>query len=102
MLRRPPRSSLFPLTTLFRSRLHRLVGHVLLLRPEEQVVGIDAGPHVAAMADQQALRNGAVPRHPGNTAGQPQPPLPAYVAVAIVVATRHPEDAAGLGIAHAV
>src|SRR3712207_8494496 len=47
MIRRPPRSTLFPYTTLFRSRLlHGQVG-------PEQVVGADAvGPAPAALGQQ--------------------------------------------------
>src|SRR3712207_7771018 len=69
MIRRPPRSTLFPYTTLFRSRLgdrrldlrveHRvdeLVGKVRLLRPLHDADGIDA-------EDGALLRNDEPDRH---------------------------------------
>src|SRR5260221_4621154 len=34
MIRRPPRSTLFPYTTLFRSRRHRVAGEVVLQREQ--------------------------------------------------------------------
>src|SRR5690349_24262652 len=46
MIRRPPRSTLFPYTTLFRSRLGRL--QRVLRRPRGQPVGGRAQPVLAA------------------------------------------------------
>lgn len=43
------------------------VVHIVRLRPEEQVIGIDAGRHIAAVTDAQTRRNGTVcqlPREP--------------------------------------
>src|SRR2546430_10379836 len=40
MIRRPPRSTLFPYTTLFRSVLHGLVGGVMLLAGSAKVLGL--------------------------------------------------------------
>src|SRR3712207_7062690 len=46
MIRRPPRSTLFPYTTLFRSRMGRSLG--LFRRPRRQRLGasLDAGRHL--------------------------------------------------------
>src|SRR3989449_4595419 len=45
MIRRPPRSTLFPYTTLFRSQLERRTAHVVHLPPQlEHVSGVAAGP----------------------------------------------------------
>src|SRR3712207_7844794 len=43
MIRRPPRSTLFPYTTLFRSLLHRLLRGVLRRRRVGRLVGARAG-----------------------------------------------------------
>src|SRR5687768_18296386 len=40
MLRRPPRSTLFPYTTLFRSEDGELIGHVLEAMAQEHEVGL--------------------------------------------------------------
>src|SRR2546427_6801743 len=52
MIRRPPRSTLFPYTTLFRSRLHREAVAVGLLRDERR--GDQLGDIVAGLASQVA------------------------------------------------
>src|SRR3712207_8033504 len=39
MIRRPPRSTLFPYTTLFRSTIRQLVRTALRMRPDRIVVG---------------------------------------------------------------
>jgi hypothetical protein len=44
--------------------LRNLVGHVFFLRAEKKMLGVDAGPHIAAMTDQQAAWNRAVIHHP--------------------------------------
>ena len=67
-----------------------------------QVVGIDARPHVAAMADEQALRDPPIPGGPGGAVRQVCPPGMGDHTVAAVVAGRGPENAAGFGVAHAV
>src|SRR2546426_6748432 len=41
MIRRPPRSTLFPYTTLFRSKLNRMEGPVRFLVPEGGFSGLD-------------------------------------------------------------
>src|SRR2546421_9582523 len=38
MIRRPPRSTLFPYTTLFRSRTHLLFGHVCQVREHVRLI----------------------------------------------------------------
>src|SRR2546425_8999725 len=54
MIRRPPRSTLFPYTTLFRSHSFRLCehGHVFFVTPSQSVVfyGLLVGGGVAFMA----------------------------------------------------
>src|SRR5258707_5938972 len=57
MIRRPPRSTLFPYTTLFRSALHfdhagRLAGHKVALLVEHAVVG----QALLGMADRKSTR----------------------------------------------
>src|SRR3712207_7536472 len=53
MIRRPPRSTLFPYTTLFRSRAHLrdLLGHLLAHQ-------VAAEPDLAALADEELDRVG--------------------------------------------
>src|SRR5258708_7825473 len=82
----------------FMAQLEGPVGHVVLLRPEKQVIGIDAGPHVAAMADIEALGDGTVLGKPRGPVGKLRRALPEDVAIAIGVAARRPEKAAGLRI----
>src|SRR5947207_11770002 len=48
MIRRPPRSTLFPYTTLFRSFVHQITGDIRQLRPSIKVVPVDSA------ADEQA------------------------------------------------
>src|SRR3712207_7295986 len=59
MIRRPPRSTLFPYTTLFRSGDHRVAG---MLLPGEQAVraGCDAGSFFSTVS----------PAHPGVDKGR--------------------------------
>src|SRR3712207_9282950 len=45
MIRRPPRSTLFPYTTLFRSRQHAEVEPRVGQFEPERVLPVDAGPH---------------------------------------------------------
>src|SRR3712207_8071587 len=56
MIRRPPRSTLFPYTTLFRSRLTGVDGHrdplVALQRRQLDPVGVDAARRVVLRAGQ--------------------------------------------------
>src|SRR3989454_9151995 len=71
MIRRPPRSTLFPYTTLFRSALHevlvRIVPPVLgnrvrkLLAVAGRAVEVDRGHHVSARREQRVIP----PRSPG-------------------------------------
>src|SRR2546425_6928162 len=44
MIRRPPRSTLFPYTTLFRSALNEREQHLLALRRDAQQAARDPGP----------------------------------------------------------
>src|SRR3712207_7641348 len=67
MIRRPPRSTLFPYTTLFRSRIdHRQITRV---QPQQPAVGHDpAGGGVivaASLADQAGEALGVVPDRRG-------------------------------------
>src|SRR3712207_6884017 len=73
MIRRPPRSTLFPYTTLFRSEArHRLGDHAEVLgdhrqRPELRLggaedVGAGAAAPAAALRGRVALRHGPVDR----------------------------------------
>src|SRR5258708_23755423 len=67
MIRRPPRSTLFPYTTLFRSRLHLVGGGAEHARPVLQNIGqhrirrhrglIEAAPGQTAMAPDAVLTN---------------------------------------------
>src|SRR2546427_9335439 len=50
MIRRPPRSTLFPYTTLFRSILESPVGQERAERRARRRVGIDVGHHVEPLA----------------------------------------------------
>src|SRR3989442_14063901 len=64
MIRRPPRSTLFPYTTLFRSRAHagaRGLGAALRRRPAGQDRGDDGGHHVLSPAARGGP--GPQPRH---------------------------------------
>ena len=72
------------------AHLQRLVDHVVLLGAEEQVIGIDAGTHVAAVTDVEAFRDRAVPRHPGGAMGELRHALPEQMAVAAAIAARRP------------
>src|SRR3712207_8950341 len=58
MIRRPPRSTLFPYTTLFRSTIDFLVSFeiafnkgVKIIKPESQKIGIDTKNPVIAIAN---------------------------------------------------
>src|SRR5438067_10439716 len=53
MIRRPPRSTLFPYTTLFRSRLGRFPDRLRARRPARQPAGEVSGP---------ARRTGSLPQ----------------------------------------
>src|SRR3989449_11203319 len=68
MIRRPPRSTLFPYTTLFRSHARALLRHVRVggIEPEQLVAGVArhlAGPRVdvqvaaLAVGDQHTIRD---------------------------------------------
>src|SRR2546430_4298057 len=51
MIRRPPRSTLFPYTTLFRSRVgERLTGAPVTLRSDSAAPGLQCTPFVVAYA----------------------------------------------------
>src|SRR3712207_8479839 len=50
MIRRPPRSTLFPYTTLFRSGVRQLLDHGLGLRHRHHVLALSARRDVAVMA----------------------------------------------------
>src|SRR3712207_9001441 len=70
MIRRPPRSTLFPYTTLFRSRLDRLaavrvLGQVLLRRRGQQADAqpTGVGPDLLGVRPQRARRDVRVAGH---------------------------------------
>src|SRR3712207_8519171 len=56
MIRRPPRSSLFPYTTLFRSFAARVPGEALLHVSELQVVGVRNGDARALLSSAARLK----------------------------------------------
>src|SRR3712207_7086082 len=53
MIRRPPRSTLFPYTTLFRSSSNRRIAH-----HDDRPLGAAAGAHHAAERDEPAVQHG--------------------------------------------
>src|SRR5687768_17879049 len=56
MIRRPPRSTLFPYTTIFRSRVERGVGGGVVLHVEgDRVAGVAGGPADGARVLQRDL-----------------------------------------------
>src|SRR3989454_5474263 len=67
MIRRPPRSTLFPYTTLFRSRLIAVVGQKRLGRPRQRVLVVDDQDRRAAHA---RLRTGSGATSPVATDSQ--------------------------------
>src|SRR2546421_8346828 len=70
MIRRPPRSTLFPYTTLFRSRLpvHRA-------EPEQELPGADVEDAVAPRVDQRQDRRRRRHAHAAKARQQLEPPL---------------------------
>jgi len=78
-----------------RALLAAAVGHVVGMAVEEQVVGIDAAPLVAAVADVHARRDRPVAQAPGEAVGPLRPTGDAESAVAAVAAGALPEVAAG-------
>src|SRR3712207_7946736 len=73
MIRRPPRSTLFPYTTLFRSRDHRARQHVLAappggIDPERRPDRIAAREHRAHLVEVGGLRLELLDRDDGVTA----------------------------------
>jgi hypothetical protein len=78
-----------------------LVGHVFFLRAEKKMLGVDAGPHIAAMADQKAVGDCAMIRDPRRPVCLPMATLEIEAAIAVGRATAGPEDTAGLGIPNA-
>src|SRR2546430_5947133 len=76
MIRRPPRSTLFPYTTLFRSRL------VHVCRDLSRVLGRQVGPHRVLLATDHHLdrvllgAHWAPPPAPGALPPPPPPPPP--------------------------
>src|SRR2546421_12095705 len=62
MIRRPPRSTLFPYTTLFRSHLIRMAEDdpsmiLVRLAKEEEGVGVSMGAHLAGMRSAMLMQN---------------------------------------------
>src|SRR5436189_538540 len=53
MIRLPPRSTLFPYTTLFRSEIRVHAAHIHVVRPYDEAEGTDGdeGPHHHAIAE---------------------------------------------------
>src|SRR3712207_7384354 len=51
MIRRPPRSTLFPYTTLFRSRVLRAIADARVRRVLEKLLEMRAGPAVLAQVE---------------------------------------------------
>jgi hypothetical protein len=78
-----------------------LVGHIFFLRAEIKMVGVDAGPHVAAMANEQAVGDGTAIRDPRGSVRLPMTPFEVEASIAVGRATAGPKDAAGLGITDA-
>src|SRR3712207_8356866 len=62
MIRRPPRSTLFPYTTLFRSRLGDALAQSFEIREEERLVAQDRAADVAAELIQAERLLGGVER----------------------------------------
>src|SRR5215510_5689442 len=101
MIRRPPRSTLFPYTTLFRSRRGRLLTHprteriahshpVVRMRPPERVTG---GSHRHWERDHSPAPGRNIDRSPAITQRArrgPEPPGFAYHASYINAARRTP------------
>jgi hypothetical protein len=80
------------------SLLGDLVRHVFFLGAEKKMVGIDAGPHIAAMADQQSGGDRSAIHRPRRPVRLPAMPLEREISIAVGRAAAGPEDAAGLGI----
>src|SRR3712207_8162164 len=59
MIRRPPRSTLFPYTTLFRSFLSRTVTRVVELDLAQQLVRVVDGGYEAYLAEREVARRHA-------------------------------------------
>src|SRR3712207_8199111 len=57
MIRRPPRSTLFPYTTLFRSRPREVDGHQLVLGRAEVGVHVRGGAHHAHRRERRLERD---------------------------------------------
>src|SRR2546425_8965938 len=60
MIRRPPRSTLFPYTTLFRSVVHRIAAAVRVPVTADLEAGYGATPEAAARTARDAIAAGAV------------------------------------------
>src|SRR5256885_10064139 len=60
MIRRPPRSTLFPYTTLFRSSARGLGGGILRVRHQRSA----AGARCAARSARDSCRSGIAAQHP--------------------------------------
>src|SRR6185369_16319669 len=78
-----------------------LVGYVVLLRAEKEVVGIDAGSHVAAVANQKTGGDRAAIGQPGGAVGLQMAASIVQAAVAVGGARPGPQHAAGFGVADA-
>jgi hypothetical protein len=67
------------------------VGHVHGIRAKEEMVRVDATPLIAAMTDEHARRNGAVPDLPGQAVSELDNAVAGQLAVAVVVERRLPD-----------
>src|SRR3989442_7003394 len=67
MIRRPPRSTLFPYSTLFRSQPSRAVGltHASSVMPVVRSSGVPAAPSVTVTQSLMPLKDNALPSLPG-------------------------------------
>src|SRR5436305_818525 len=77
------------------------IGIVVLWRSQEQVIGVNARPHAASVADKKTGRNRTVPGHPGSAVGIPFPQAYRQHSITLRIARTCPQHTSGLGIARA-
>src|SRR2546422_10402099 len=86
MIRRPPRSTLFPYTTLFRSPVHRVVGVLFQVGAgftRQAVLTLDRGHEEARLQERPGRCKGHTPRYPWFEAPTLRPPGAAPRAVLV-------------------